>query len=173
MFGITPEGYRRRVRGRVRQGRRERYFITTATSFRRGTVIPPNEAGSVQRFGFPATIATLAICIAACGDPFGSVCTTSVEPGIVILVRDGTTGANITDGASGTVTDGGYTDTFRPYQLAPSGAPLTVRAADERPGRYGVFVVHPGYQPVSLTAVTVPAGQCHVATESLTITMAP
>ena len=108
---------------------------------------------------------------AGCTDGLGTACTASVEPAIVIFALDGATGVNITDSASGSVTDGSYSDSFRPNRLDQMGIPVSLRAADERPGTYGVWVVRPGYQPVSLTAVTAKAGECHVETVSLQVTM--
>lgn len=109
--------------------------------------------------------------VTLCGAGCTTECTTHVEPAIVVVARDGATGANITDSASGSVTDGSYSDSFRPNSLNQTGVPLSLRAADERPGTYGVWVVRPGYQPVSLTAVTANDGECHVETVSLQVTM--
>jgi len=113
----------------------------------------------------------MTIVLAACGDP--GACTTSIEPGITVRALEAGTGRNVTDGAQGTVSDGEYVDSLRPAELDGSHQVLRLRAADERPGTYGLFLERTGYQSVSLSSVQVRAGDCHVDTVALDLTMVP
>lgn len=113
-----------------------------------------------------------AVLLAACGtDP--RPCTANIEPAITVRVVDAGTGEDITDGALGVVSDDAYTDSLRPAAFDAGQRVTLLRAADERPGTYGVFVERDGYQAVSLTAVEVTADECHVNTAALDLTMVP
>jgi hypothetical protein len=114
----------------------------------------------------------VSLMLAACGtDP--AACTLSIEPAITVRALDAGTGQNVTDGAEGTVSDRTYADSLRPAELDMAQRVQLLRAADERPGTYDVFVERPGYQAVSLSAVEVTAGECHVHTVAVDITMVP
>jgi hypothetical protein len=114
----------------------------------------------------------LAIGLAACGTEPGA-CTLNVVPGITVRALEAATGRNVTDSAQGTVADVTYVDSLRPTELDAAQRILRLGAAYERPGTYGVFVERPGYQAVSLSEVKVRAGECHVHTAALDLTMVP
>jgi hypothetical protein len=106
-------------------------------------------------------------CVTAVGacDPGG--CTTSVEPGVVVEIRDGADDTPLAAGAHGAVQDGGFADSLQPY--AGAGDQMLSRAAAyERPGLYTVRVEHVGYADWVAAGVRVRDGHCHVATAELT-----
>lgn len=117
-----------------------------------------------------------AVVLAGCTNPFGEVsCTASVEPAVVVEIRDARTGAAIAAGARGAVRDGLYLDSLRPYASSgtfPDGL-YSRRAADERPGTYVVEVQHLGYRPWMATGVQVDRGECHVGTRTLRAALEP
>ena len=123
-----------------------------------------------MRASIPAAIA-LSLTLLACSEP--GACTLSIEPGITVRALDSGSGENVTDGAHGTVTEGTFVDSLRPAQVDEAGRVLLLSGPDERAGNYGVFVERPGYQAVSLSAVEVTAGDCHVNTVALDVTMVP
>jgi hypothetical protein len=98
--------------------------------------------------------------LAGCSE-WGS-CTLSVEPGVVVEIRDAADGTPIAATASGTITDGGFQDSLRLYDGSLSRA-----GADERAGTYRVHVVHAGYVPWEQTGVRVRDTGCHVDTVTL------
>ena len=106
---------------------------------------------------------------AACTDP--GACTLSIEPAITVRAVDRGTGQNVADGARGTVSDGAYVDSLRPAAIDAAQRVVLLRAADERPGTYDVFLERPGYQSVSFRAAEVTRDECHVNTVALDITM--
>jgi hypothetical protein len=110
--------------------------------------------------------------LAACGTGPGG-CTTSIEPGITVRPLEAGSGRNVTDEARGSVADGAYVDSLRTAEIDGLQGVVRLRAADERPGTYGVFVERAGYQSVSLSNVVVRAGECHVYTVALDLTMVP
>jgi len=114
--------------------------------------------------------------LAGCGNPFGGVdCTASIEPAVVVEIRDARTGAAIAAQARGVVRDGTYLDSLRPH--ASSGASLddlySRRAADERPGTYAVEVQHVGYRSWMTVGIRVGRDQCHVRTKTLRAALEP
>jgi hypothetical protein len=109
--------------------------------------------------------------LAACTDP--GACTLNIEPGITVRTLEAGTGRNVTDEARGTVSEGAYVDSLRPFAIDPDQKVVQLSAADERAGTYDVFVERAGYQSVSLGNVEVEAGECHVQTVPLDITMVP
>ena len=92
-------------------------------------------------------------------------CTTIVEPGIVVEVRDATTHRSIAPGAKGYVRDGAYIDTLQAYGFNSNHELLSFRAADERPGSYEVVVQHDGFKDWHRSDVPVYPGACHVVTK--------
>jgi hypothetical protein len=103
----------------------------------------------------------------ASGCTDGLVCTTSVEPAIVVEIRDAADATPLAAGARGVVRDGAYTDSLRPYGSTIEGDMLTRAAADERAGTYAVEVTHPGYGTWQQLGVRVTRGGCHVETVNL------
>jgi len=102
----------------------------------------------------------LSMVLAGCSEWGG--CTLSVEPGVLVEIRDAAEGTPIAATASGTVTDGSYEESLRLYDGS-----LTRAGADERAGTYRVQVVHPGYVPWEQTDVRVRDRGCHVDTVTL------
>lgn len=120
-------------------------------------------------------VAALGLWASGCGllDPV--VCTTSVEPAIVVWVYDAATGEPAAYGAEGTVRDGDYVDPLRPAVSATADPTslLSFRAADERPGSYEVRVAKDGYEPWVRTGVHARSGKCHVETVELDAHLVP
>lgn len=93
------------------------------------------------------------------------VCTTDVQPAIVVEVRDAATQAPAASGATGVARDGSFADPLRAYDLGENA--LKLRGADERPGTYTVTVDKPGYQQWKQENVRVRDGRCHPQTVTL------
>lgn len=109
--------------------------------------------------------ATIQLIRMVLAEPIDRICTASIEPGIVVRVIDAATRHPIGDRAVGTVKDGTYVDSLVPYgSSGMTGQLVSLRAADERPGTYTVYVERPGYQAWSLSGVEVERGECHVRT---------
>ena len=114
--------------------------------------------------------------LTGCNDPLGQpVCTASLDPGVVVEIRDAATGASIADAARGSVREGAYIDSLRPFgSLGPGpGTLFSRRAADERVGIYSIEVLHDGYLPWTAEGVRVTRGVCHVRTQTLRADMIP
>jgi hypothetical protein len=106
-----------------------------------------------------------------CTDP--GACTLDILPAITVRALEAGTGKNVTDSAQGAVSEGAFVDSLRPAQVDAAGNVQLLSAADERAGTYEVFVERAGYQAVSLSAVEVREGDCHVHTVALDLTMVP
>ncbi len=115
----------------------------------------------------PGILGILAAGLTLGGCSEGLVCTTSVEPGIVVAIRDARDGAPLAAGARGAVREGSYTDSLRPAVGTGEGVLLSRAAAFERPGTYVVTVAHPGYAAWERRGVRVLQGDCHVETVHL------
>jgi hypothetical protein len=89
-------------------------------------------------------------------------CSLSVEPGVIVEIRDAVDGAPIAATASGSVAEGSFQDSLRLYD-----GTLTRAGADEREGTYTVRVLHAGYVPWERTRVRVRDTGCHVDTVTL------
>jgi uncharacterized heparinase superfamily protein len=121
---------------------------------------------------FLPAMTAVSMVLTACGtEPH--LCTESIEPAITVRALEAGTGENVTDGAQGTVSDGTYSDSLRPALFAVTQRVLQLRAADERPGTYGLWVERDGYQAVSLSEIEVTMGECHVNTVPVEVTMVP
>jgi hypothetical protein len=107
--------------------------------------------------------------LGACSDP--GACTLNIEPAITVRALDAGTGENVTDGARGTVSEGGYADSLRPAEFDVTQRVLMLSGADERPGTYDLFLERDGYQAVSLGGLEAREGECHVETVELNVTM--
>ena len=123
-----------------------------------------------MRASIPATI-MISLLLVGCTDP--GACTLNIAPAITVRTLEAGTGKNVTDSAQGTVSEGAFVDSLRPAQIDAAGGVQLLSAADERAGTYEVFVERPGYQALSLSAVEVRAGDCHVQTVALDLTMVP
>jgi hypothetical protein len=102
---------------------------------------------------------------AACTD--GLICTTSVEPAVVVEIRDAVDDAPLAAGAVGWVREGAFSDSLRAYGVTESGTPLSRAGADEREGTYLVEVSHPGYATWEQSGIRVKEDGCHVETAQL------
>ena len=130
------------------------------------TVVCPMSCRSL-RF-LPAAV----LCVTSCDLPFApGACTTSVEPGIVVEIRDAQSGAPLAGLARGAARDGAYLDSLKSGAFSdpsdPVGSMSSRQAAYERPGRYTVEVQRAGYEPWTRTGVRVRRGVCHVETQRL------
>lgn len=92
-------------------------------------------------------------------------CTTGVEPGIVVQVRDAATQAPAASGATGVVSEGSFSSELQPGDLGENA--LELHGAGERAGTYTVTVDKPGYQQWKQDGVRVSDGRCHVHTVTL------
>jgi len=101
----------------------------------------------------------------ACTD--GLICTTSVEPGVVVEIRDAADEAPLAAGAVGWVREGTFSDSLRAHGVTESGTLLSRAGADEREGTYVVEVSHSGYVTWTQGGVRVSGDGCHVETAHL------
>ena len=95
------------------------------------------------------------------------ICTTSVEPAVVMEIRDAVDASPLAEGAQGAVRDGAFTDSLRPYGSTGQGILVSRAAADERAGTYAITIEHPGYPTWARSGVTVTEDACHVETVQL------
>jgi hypothetical protein len=89
-------------------------------------------------------------------------CTLSIEPGVIVEIRDAVDATPIAATASASVTEGSFQDSLRLYDGS-----LTRAGADEREGTYTVRVLHGGYLVWEQTGVRVRDTGCHVNTVTL------
>ena len=94
------------------------------------------------------------------------MCTAEFVYGVVVDVRDSTSGAPLA-GAGAAVREAGYVDSLR----AAGGTTLV--AAGERAGTYTVAVARPGYRPLTRTGVVVTRDACHVQPQRVPAVLAP
>lgn len=118
-------------------------------------------------------LAATAFALLATACDSSTACTASVEPGLLLDIRDATTNAPIAEGTTGTVTDGAYSDSLVPWGNDASGIPLTLAAAHERPGTYEVWVERAGYQPTTFVTPHIGSNECHVETLRLSVSLSP
>lgn len=107
---------------------------------------------------------------AACGTDY--LCTLSVEPSIIVEVRDAVSGANLSDGARGAIRRGTFVDSLAVHSWNDGGA-VTLAAGQEDAGSFQVTVEHDGYVPWVRNGVVVEDGACHVRTVSLVAHLEP
>ena len=122
---------------------------------------------------FPLVVA---LCGVACRG--GDLCTTSVEPSIVVTIREAGTGAPLAEGAHGSaVSRGGVSKGGTTLPLVPhgfhGGSMVSRRAGEEVSGVFTVRVAHAGYLDWERTGVVVPDLGCHVGTVQLTAELVP
>ena len=103
--------------------------------------------------------------LTACSD--GMICTASVEPGVVVEIRDAVDDVPLAAGAAGWVREGTFNDSLRAYGVTEGGTLVSRAAADEREGTYAVEVSHPGYATWAQSGVRVKSDGCHVETVRL------
>ncbi len=111
-------------------------------------------------------LAFMVVTTTACGNSAGGyACPALARPGVIVEVRDAATGGPL-GGARGTVTEGAYVDFLVPYRPS-STDPVTavsLKAADNRPGRYSIEVKRDGYQTWTLAGVVADRDECGVRT---------
>ncbi|MFW6040040.1 MAG: hypothetical protein ACOC9N_03075 [Gemmatimonadota bacterium] len=100
------------------------------------------------------------------------VCTTSVEPGIVVEVYHADTGEPAAEGARGRVRDGTFSDSLWVHG-ARDGRLHSLAGAWERAGTYEVEVVKEGFLTWTREDVEVEEGECHVRTVELRADLVP
>ena len=105
-------------------------------------------------------------CSADLGGPL--VCTEEYRAGITVEVTDSATGLPAADGATLTVTEGAYTESWTD---AFGGS--TLAGAWERAGTYDVAVAKDGYHTWIRTGVFVDADECHVISVALDAALVP
>ena len=121
----------------------------------------------------PSRLISAALIAATAGcDAFGGACTLSIEPAIIVQVRD-SSGIPRADSAQGFVIDGTYTDSLRWAAMDSLGRVTALRGADERAGTYAVLITRPGYLTWSRSGVQVRDGDCHVRSVTLEAVLAP
>jgi hypothetical protein len=101
----------------------------------------------LHRLARATAIACAAVVPAACNlvsEPYA--CTASVEPAVIVEIRDARSGAPLAADARGVVRDGSFVDSLRPSEFARAEAATLYsrRAADERAGTYAVEVQRAG-----------------------------
>jgi hypothetical protein len=117
-----------------------------------------------------ALLALAPLVLGACSTDY--LCTTSVEPSIVVEVRDAVTGANLTTGARGAIRQGSFVDSLRVHSWM-GGEVRTRAAGQEHAGTFRVTVEHDGYVPWVRNGVVVEEGACHVRTVSVVAELVP
>ena len=120
----------------------------------------------------PRFVLTVTLCSGLAGCDFTGACTTSVEPGLIVHVVDGVTGAPAAHGASAWAIEDEYQEELRnPAPEDPTAERLY--GADEREGTYTVSVGKPGYQLWMREGVRVRGDGCHVRTVDLETRLVP
>ena len=112
----------------------------------------------------------LAVATACSTDPPMGPCTADVRPGIVVRIRDASTGDPVAGQAIGQVEDRRYVDSLHAYGFEGTPSVMVSRAgAFERPGTYEVTVFANGYHPWIREDVRVDETRdgCHVLTVEL------
>jgi hypothetical protein len=101
----------------------------------------------------------------------GIVCTASIEPGIVLEIRDAITDMPLAENALVVITDNDYSETLvvNGYDGADSSSAISVAGAYERSGTYDINVSLTDYTSWSRTGVVVTSGVCHVGTVKFTV----
>jgi hypothetical protein len=115
-------------------------------------------------------VALLTVAATGCGDYGGHACTASVDPSIILEIRDSVSGVGLADQALTTVTDGGFTDTLEYFA---SGDPGWQSGPSERAGTYDIAVTVAGYQVWTRDNVVVEEGVCHVRTQRILARLTP
>jgi hypothetical protein len=110
----------------------------------------------------------LILVLSACGSD-SIVCPGVTEPAIVAEIRDAFDDRPLAAEALGSVRDGEYLDSLRPYETSGNGVLYSRAAGDDRDGIYFVEVTHPGYSPWEMAGIRVRANTCSVETERLQV----
>ena len=116
----------------------------------------------------------LSLLLAGCGSDSrddGIACTASLEPGIIVEIRDALTDAPLAENAIVVITNDNYSETLTVYELDGSelSSAFSVAGAFERPGVYDIDLSLSGYVGWSRLGVEVTSGICHVGTVRFTV----
>jgi hypothetical protein len=116
----------------------------------------------------------LSLLLAGCGSDSrddGIACTLSLEPGIVVVIRDALTDAPLAENAIVVITSNNYSETLTVYEQDGSdlSSAFSVAGAFERPGVYDINLSLSGYVGWSRIGVEVTSGICHVGTVRFTV----
>jgi len=119
-------------------------------------------------------LALLNASLFACGNEDhqeGNACTTSIEPGIVVEVRDAISDAPLAEHANVIISDGEYQETLtvNAFEGLDSSSAYSLAGAYERPGMYDIDLSLSGYESWSRSQVEVEPGICHVNTVKFTV----
>ena len=109
------------------------------------------------------------LALAACGrlsDP--AVCPAIFPASVHVAAQDSLTGANVTPGATVTLTDGEYTHTVVAQPIVSA-----VGVGENRAGTFTVTVSQAGYRTWTRTGVKVREGRCGAETVDLTARLQP
>jgi len=118
-------------------------------------------------------LAGLCTFLAGCDALVPTACTLEARFGIVLSVVDARTGATPPVGSALTVRDGSYVEQL-PHPDWPDRNYSSFVAAIERPGRYDLTIVTPGYRTWTRAGVRVATADCHhVQTRSLVAQIEP
>lgn len=116
-------------------------------------------------------LAALAACSGGRAD-YGVNCPDNYAYGIVVSVRDSTTGADAVAGATGIASDGAFRDSVSiPSGTSPHASAISL--VGERAGTYTVTVRKAGYRDWTNSNVVVTRDACHVRTVTLTAQLQP
>jgi hypothetical protein len=118
-------------------------------------------------------VASCALVVAACQGTTDVVCTTVVEPGIVVRIEDSVSGELRAAAAAALALAPGYSDSLRPYESEGNGELVSRAGAYERPGIYVVSLEEAGYRPWRAAQIWVLPGRCHVMTVRLVARLQP
>ena len=116
-------------------------------------------------------LTSIPFALVACG---GSLyCPADMAPGIVVEVRDGTTGVPIASFAHGEIRNGSYSDSLVPYETDDQGVLATLTAGRGRSGTYEVRIEAEGYEPWIKTGVVVDSHDCGAVTVRIRADLSP
>ena len=116
----------------------------------------------------------ISLSLFACGNENhaeGIVCTTVMEPGIVVEVRDAISDAPIAEHAIVVISDGDYQETLtvNAFEDPDSSSAYSLAGAYERAGVYDIELSLSGYESWTRAQVQVEPGICHVNTVKFTV----
>jgi hypothetical protein len=100
--------------------------------------------------------------------PDGVACTTQFVYGLVVTVKDTSTGQTVCDAAV-TAISGSYRETLHAPVLIPRSEGCSYVGAGERPGLYDLSAFRDGYALGTLNNVRVDANECHVVPTRVTL----
>jgi hypothetical protein len=121
-------------------------------------------------------VGVMGLAVSACNDFESVLCPASVEPAVVVEVRNARTGGFEAKEALGIVRDGVFVDTLEPrlfYVVNGQHVPAALGGADERPGTYIVSIEKTGFRSWLQTGVRVRSNECGVLTENLVAELEP